>query len=188
MKVESDITLRFGVVVERRRIDNPWKDYSWRAIAVIPNAPETEGWKPLHSGDNWTQFHARTLKLELFKRETQGYKVNLSMQTPSVFVVLRAGEEREENEVEPFLLTVCPYEAESYIESGDEIVDGVPMPEELIALLHDFVETHHVEQVFVKRKNRKAYDPSRDDFSRKMTTDIDADADADDDGGESGVH
>lgn len=167
MKVVSEASLRFGVVVERREIDNRWQDYSWRAIAVIPNAPETEGWRLLHSGENWVQFHARTLKLELFKRETQGYRVNLSMPTPSVFVVLRPGEESGEEEVEPFLLTVCPYEAESYVESGDEIVDGVPMPSELIALLHEFVETHHVEQPFKKRKNKKAYDPSRGDFSRK---------------------
>jgi len=167
MKVVSETVLRLGVVVERREIDNRWQDYSWRSIAVIPNAPETEGWKALHSGENWVQYHARTLELELFKRETLGYKVNLAMPTPSVFVVLRPGEERGEEEVEPFLLTVCPYEAESYIESGDEIVDGVPMPPELEALLHDFVDTHHVEEVFVKRKNKKAYDPSRGDFRRK---------------------
>jgi len=170
MKVASEETLKFGVVVERRKIDNPWQDYAWRAIAVIPNAPETEGWKPLHSGENWVQFHARTLELELFKRETQGYKVNLAMPNPSVFVVLRPGEESGEEEVEPFLLTVCPYEAESYIESGDEIVDGVPMPPELIGLLHDFVEQHHVEQVFVKRKNKKAYDPSKGDMRRKPSS------------------
>jgi len=167
MKVTAEILLRLGVVVERRDIVNRWQDYSWRAIAVIPNAPETEGWKPLHSGENWVQYHARTLNLELFKRETQGYKVNLSMPTPSVFVVLRPGEESGEEEVEPCLLTVCPYEAESYVESGDEIVDGVPMPPELMALLHDFVDTHHIEQPFKKRKNKKAYDPSRGDFSRK---------------------
>ena len=182
MKVSPEMMLRFGVVVERREIANRWQDYSWRAIAVIPNAPETEGWKLLHSGENWAQFHARTLELELFKRETQGYKVNLGMPTPSVFVVLRPGEEHGEGEVEPCLLTVCPYEAESYIESGDEIVDGVPMPPELIALLHDFVDTHHVEQVFKKRKNKKAYDPSRGDFSRRRPIDDD------DNGGGRGVH
>lgn len=163
----SEETLRFGVVIERREIDNQWQDYSWRAIAVIPNAPETEGWKQLQSGEKWTHFHARTLDLDLFKRETQGYKVNLSTPTPSVYVVLRPGEESGEEEVEPFLLTVCPYEAESYIESGDEIVDGVPMPLELIAMLQDFVEKHHVEHVFKKRKNKKAYDPSRGDFRKR---------------------
>ncbi len=180
MRVTAEKTLQFGVVVERRKIDNKWQDYAWRAIAVIPNAPETDGWKPLYTGDNWIHYHARTLKLELFKRETQGYKVNLSMPQPSVYVVLRAGEEADEEEVEPCLLTVCPYEAESYIESGDEIVDGVPMPEELIALLQDFVDEHHVEQVFKKRKNKKAYDPSRGDFARKWP--------GDENGGGHGVH
>lgn len=180
MRVSAEKTLQFGVVVERREIDNKWQDYAWRAIAVIPNAPETDEWKTLQSGENWVHYHARTLKLELFKRETQGYKVNLSMPQPAVYVVLRQGEEADEEEVEPCLLTVCPYEAESYIESGDEIVNDVPMPGELIALVQDFVDTHHVEQLFKKRKNKKAYDPSRGDFVRKWP--------GSEDGGGQGVH
>ena len=59
----------------------------------------------------------------------------------------------------PFLVTVCPYEAESYTESGEEIVEGVPMPPEILGWVQAFVDTHHVDQPFKKRKQKKAYDP-----------------------------
>ncbi len=166
MKVASTEVVRLGVVVERKDIDNRWQDHSWRAAAVLINAPQMDDWKVLREGDGWTHFHARTLNLNLFRGETQGYKVNLSNPQPFVYVVLRPGEEAGEQDVEPFLVTACPYEAESYVESGDEIVDGVPMPPELIAMLHDFVDEHHVEVEFKKRKRKKAYDPTGDGFRR----------------------
>jgi len=54
---------------------------------------------------------------------------------------------------------------ESYIESGDEIVEGVPMPDAVLAGVGDFVETHHVEVAFKKRK-RKPYDPRKGGFDQ----------------------
>jgi len=29
-------TLPLGIVLERRKIDNPWVDHTWRPVAVIP--------------------------------------------------------------------------------------------------------------------------------------------------------
>ena len=36
-----------GIVVERRTIDNPWIDYRWKAVGVIPGAA------PLLPQDEW---------------------------------------------------------------------------------------------------------------------------------------
>ncbi len=71
----------------------------------------------------------------------------------------------QDHDVVPFLVTACPYEAESYIESGDEIVEGVPMPDVVLAWVEDFVEAHHVEEPFKKRK-RKPYDPRKGGFDQ----------------------
>ena len=110
----------------------------------------------LAEGDGWAHFQAGTLRLELFRGETEGYLVNLSQVPPVVYVVLRRGEEADENEVEPFHATVCPYEAMGYVESGDEIVEGVPMPPDVRAWVGEFVERYHVETPFIKRRNRRA--------------------------------
>jgi len=156
-----------GIVVERRDIDNRWADYSWHPVAVIPGAPPLDDpgeWRLLRSGEGWSQFLAGTLNLELFRGETEGYRANLSSQ-PHVYVVLSQGEEADDPDVVPFLVTACPYEAESYTESGEEIVEGVPMPPEVEAWIRAFIDTHHVEQPFKKRK-RKPYDPRKGGFSR----------------------
>jgi len=147
-----------GIVVERRKLDNPWVDHSWHVVAVIPGAPVVDEWVELRRGEGWVQFHARTLPIALFRGETEGYKYNLSLDPPRIYVVLREADEADDHEVEPFLATVCPYEAQDYMDSGDEIVETSAMPEPVMAWLAAFVERHHVDRPFVKRK-RKPYDP-----------------------------
>ena len=160
-------TVMLGVIIERRKIDNPWQDYSYHPVAVVPGMPALdagEGWRLIREGEGWTHFHAATLELELFAGETEGYKANLSNFQPHVYVVLAPGEEAEDEEVVPKLVTACPYEAESYMEDSEMIVEGVPMPDELAAWLGAFVDTFHVEEEFVKRKRNKAYDPRKGGF------------------------
>ena len=53
------------------------------------------------------------------------------------------------------LVTASPFEAQDYADNGDDIVEKVPMPEGLVALVRDFVEAHHEEEVFHKRRRDK---------------------------------
>ena len=106
-------------------------------------------------------------RVQLHAGETEGYRKNLSEEQPAVYVVLTPGEEADEPEVMPFLATVCPYEAESYTEDTDQIVEGVAMPPEILAWVLDFIDRHHVDVVFKKRKKNKAYDPRKEGFSRR---------------------
>src|SRR3546814_15842480 len=65
------------------------------------------------------------------------------------------------------LVTADAYEGEHYGQAGDEIVDAVSMPPEVMALVADFVKVHHVEEVFVKRKRKKAKNAEDESFSRR---------------------
>ena len=156
MAVKNQTSLPLGIVVERRAVDNPWIDHSWHSVAVIAGAPARsplDGWTALGEDEGRARFHAGTLPLELFPKETEGYKVNLSQDPPRLYVVLRAEEEGlSDHEVLPFLVTACPYEAQDYLDSGDEQVDVVAMPEAVAAFVQSFVERHHVEEKFHKRK------------------------------------
>ena len=169
MKMQKREVLPLGVVVERRRIAHPWKDVDWRPVAVIPGASALDprgAWKRLRAGEGWEQYHCGTLPLRLFRRETEGYKVNLSQQPPKVFVVLRSeAEDDVDHEVMPFLVTVCPYEAQDYLDSGEEIVEAVPMPEDVIAFVQSYIEQHHVDEPFYKRK-REPHDPRKFEVGR----------------------
>lgn len=150
-------SMRLGVVLERRRIDHPWADHSWRPVAVIPGAPEIDGFRLLQGGKGWAQYHAVTLTVQLFRRETEGYRYNLSQRAPVVYVVLRRDGVVFEDAPQPFHVTVCPYEAQHYSESADDLVETVPMPAEVAAWVQDYVDRHHVDQPFHKRKRRPAH-------------------------------
>lgn len=162
-------TMPLGIVVERRQVAHPWKDFDWRPVAVIPGAPAHDPvgeWRVLAEGDDWIQFHGGTLTLELFRRETEGYKVNLTHQPPRLFVVLHRGEDAEcDHDVVPFLVTACPYEAQDYLDSGEELVEAVVMPPDVTAFVQAYIDQHHVDEPFKKRK-RKRHDPEESGFGR----------------------
>jgi hypothetical protein len=156
--MERRIHMPLGVVVERRELDNRWQRFAWKPVAVIPGAPPITAWRELARGDRFVRWHAATLLFELHRAETEAYRVNLSGRLPSAYVVLRKTKPSEStagNDVIPFLVTASPYEAEGYLE-GDDVVEVVPMPEALIAWVQAFVERHHVDQPFVKRKRKRA--------------------------------
>ena len=149
MNKQEQITL--GLVMERRLIDSPWRDHDWRAVAVIPGAKGLTEWQEMDRGLGWMQFYAGNLTLRLFRKETEGYRTNLSQPRPSLYVVLQSIDEEYPR---PFLITACPYEAADYEISGDERSDKVLMPPEVLALVGHFVEAHHVEEPFTKRERQ----------------------------------
>jgi len=155
--------LTVGIIVERRKIDNPWKEFRWEPVDIVPGITVEPGaeWKLLREENDWAHFLIGSKDIELFRSETEGYRSNLSNDPPRVYVVLCPGEEAGDNEFIPFLATVCPYEAECYTESGEDIVEGVPMPIEVAAWVQTFVDEHHVDMPFQKRKQKKAYDPRK---------------------------
>ncbi len=163
-------TLPLGVVLERRRLDNPWQDFTWQPVAVIPGARPLDprgDWIALTQGEGWARYHAGTLLLELFRKETEGYKVNLSQDPPRLFLVLRGGEDMDcAHDLVPFLVTACPYEAQDYLDSGEETVEAVLMPEGVVAFVQAYIDKHHVDQPFRKRK-RERYDTGDKSFGRR---------------------
>lgn len=143
-----------GVVVERRRINHPWQEWKWRPIGLLPEAPPMADWSVLVQGADFTHYFAGLYPLELHRKETQAYKYNLESSQPAIYVVLRDAEDGDVP-VKVHVVTASPYEAESYMESGEEIVEALAMPPVIAAWIADFVDTHHVEEVFRKRKRDK---------------------------------
>lgn len=163
---EAQEKLPLGVVLERRPIDHPWADWSWRTVAVIPGAAPVGDTRELVRDGETARFHVATLELGLHRKETEGYRINLSQPQPKVYVGLRPGETDDGGPV-PFVVTVCPYEAEDYEVDGDERVDAVPMPGEVAALVGHFVDAHHVEEPFVKRKRQPHNPRDKDQTTRR---------------------
>ncbi|MEX0923201.1 MAG: DUF3305 domain-containing protein [Rhodovibrionaceae bacterium] len=152
--------LPLGIVIERREIDNRWQKHVWRGVAVLPGAAELDSrgpWKELARGEEggkgWVRYHAGTLPLSLFRKETEGYKVSMSQQPPRVFIVLRSGLDCDcEHDVVAVAATVSPYEAQDFLDSGSDIVEALPMPPTLAGFVQDYIDRHHSEEPFIKRQ------------------------------------
>ena len=155
--MERILTIDVGVVIARETISHAWEDEIWRPLSVFLNAPAQANWRELRRGNGFVHYHAATLPLELHRKEASGYRENLSYEVPSVYVVLRKddGDEDAGWPVEVHMVTASPFDVEAYGDSGDEIIEAVPMPEPLIALVQAFVDEHFQEEEFRKRRRKR---------------------------------
>ncbi len=172
MADEKMISMPLGVVVRKTPGVTRWASWSWRAIAVLPGA-DTADWREMRRESEAVEYHAGTLPLELFRTDTEAYLNGLTDPVPSIYVILRDGSGDT-----PLLhkVTASPYEAQDYLDSGEEEVEKVPMPEGLVAWIKEFVEAHHKDEVFIKRRrDRQRVDLKEDgkgDARVRQTADV----------------
>ena len=53
-------------------------------------------------------------------------------------------------------MTADPSEGEAFTETGTDLVEVVPLPDNVREAMIDFVAEHHVEQAFFKRQRDRA--------------------------------
>jgi hypothetical protein len=143
-----------GVVVERRKAKSQWVDYVWRPIAVLPGLPETPPWSVLDGDAEATRFYAGSSEVALYRSESPRYADNLVNGTPALWVVLRPTGGDPPYSVQT--VTADPSEGEAYTESGNDLVESVPMPPSVRETIAAFVAEHPVEERFFKRKRTRA--------------------------------
>lgn len=139
-----------------------WAKWSWKATAVLPGAADAD-WKVLRSDDGATEYHAATKELWLYVSDTEAYAHEFGTESPSIYIVLRPSKLSGEGQLDVMHVTVSPYEAQDYCDSGEEIVEKVPMPPAVFAWVEAFIEQHHVEEPFVKRRRNKHRVDRKDD-------------------------
>jgi hypothetical protein len=143
-------------VVEKRKLTNPWAEFSWRPVAVLPGAPDTSPWSILDEQDEVTRFYAGACEVELFAGSGGFYRDNLLSDAPSLWVVLRPT--GLEPPFEVFAVTADPHEGEAFTQAGNDLVEPVAMPEPVRRTIELFVAEHYVEAQFFKRQ-RDTADP-----------------------------
>jgi hypothetical protein len=141
-----------GVVLRRTPGVTRWQKWTWTARAVLPGAGDAN-WRELRREGDSVEYHAATLPLELHGADAAAYLHGLQAQVPSVYIVMRSGV--GEAPLDFVLVTVSPYEAQDYTDSGEEIVEKVPMPPTLHQMVQSFVDAFYEEEAFVKRKRDK---------------------------------
>lgn len=155
MGMPSVLYVPLGVVIAREKISHPWQTYRWRPDSVFLDAPEIKKWRELRRDANCVLYHAATLTLELHRKETTAYRVNLANGEPSVYVVLREDpDDGGDWPIDVHLVTASPFEAQSHGDVGLDSVEGVAMPQGLVNTVQGFIDFHHKEEKFLKRKRQ----------------------------------
>ncbi|HEY9120016.1 MAG TPA: DUF3305 domain-containing protein [Marinobacter sp.] len=144
--------LKVGAVVRRSPGVTQWAREVWKPVAVIPGAPEAF-WKELMREGEIVDYHAGTVAMELFRADVEGYLVSLNMASPSVWIVM----DKDQTNRSPSgwvisTVTASAHEALDALDSGESIVEAVPIPESMAAWIKEFVDMHYVEQPFKKRR------------------------------------
>ena len=151
----SALSLPLGIILRRSPAASRWTRWSWTIADIVPGAAQAD-WREIRRDGDTVEYHAATVPLEFWAADVEAYMTGLAAREPSVYVVMRrAGEADAPQELEVVLATASPYEAQDYMDSGEEIVDRAPMPEGLVAVVRDFIERHHEEEPFVKRRRDK---------------------------------
>ena len=150
--VEKSVSISLGIVVRKVPGVTRWIDHVWKAVAVLPGAGAAH-WKELRRDGDTIEYHAATVQLELFRTDTEAYLHGLSTKIPAIYVIMRDGS--GDDPLDVVLATASPYEAQDYADTGEELVEKVPMPEGLVAWVRDYVEAHHEDEVFIKRRRDK---------------------------------
>jgi Protein of unknown function (DUF3305) len=161
------IEVPVGVVVVRETIDHPWQSHRWRPAQLLLDAPGDAVWLELSREPGSVRYLAGTLALELHRKETAGYRRNLAESHPYVFVVLRHDPAAADEHPVLHLVTASPDEVQAYGGSGVEIIEQVPMPEPLVALLHRFVDAQHADEPFIKRQRNRHHASDEHKFGQE---------------------
>lgn len=151
--VTRTTSLAVGVVLACEETDHPWQDRRWRPLDVLVGVPDLETGAVLESGDGFTHYFAGTFEIEMHRKETSAYVVNLQNTPPAVYVVVTEAE--DDGGVLPYevsYVTVSPFEAQDFLDTGEDIVEAIPMVAPLVAWVQRFVDEHHEEEEFIKRQ------------------------------------
>ena len=146
------ISMPVGVVVSCVPGVTRWAKEIWKPTALLPGAP-VANWVELRREGGAVEYHAATVDLALYRTETEAYRVSLSMNPPSAFVIMDEDTTGEApggwmvSEV-----TLSAYEAQDALDSGFSLVEAVPLPSLIGSWATEFVKQHYVEETFKKRK------------------------------------
>jgi hypothetical protein len=152
---ERTAELPVGVILRKQPGITRWAKWVWRVAGVLPGAGPAD-WRELRREGDAVEYHAATCPLILHRADTEAYRVSLSNDPPSLYVILRPPEVVDsERELEVFGITASAYEAQDYQDGGEDVVEVVAMPPALIAWVSDFVSRHLQEEKFVKRRRNR---------------------------------
>lgn len=142
------------VLMARTRVQGKWASERWEARGVIADTGESTAVRTLLQGEHELQRLHPGCAIELRRDEAQGYYLNISAPSPSVFVMWRL----RDDEAVPVLVTVSYDEAARWLDAGEN-VDAVALPQALMQPIMAFAQAHYTPETKRARKRDRSAVP-----------------------------
>ena len=140
---------RMAVILEREAVESRWESHRWQLLGVVPDTGgET---RDILQDQKHLQRLFPGIPVTLYRDEAEGYFLNVSSETPSVFVCLRIDE--ASGEPYPFEATLSYNEAARWMDSSAR-VERVPVWPAMAAWIAEWVEANYRPEPKKRRKPR----------------------------------
>ena len=136
--------LRLGIVGMSRPPVTQWSGRVLRPVSATMDLLPLKAGALMADRDGVRTVYLGDHALVLHSGETRHYIDNLLARQPSIWVAMTGADVA--------MVTADPYEGEALASDPERVVEAIPMPPALATHLDDFIEAHHVEEVFHKRK------------------------------------
>ena len=121
-----------------------------------------------------SDYHVTTVPLTIYRSDTEAYVHGLAANVACVYVICRETDDPTKP-LEVVMVTASPYEAQDYSDNGEDIVEKVMMTPQVHAWIASYVDEHHEEEAFIKRRRDKHREHKQDgigDSRIAQTTDV----------------
>ena len=167
------------VIVEKQPLDNIWQPFRWVISDLLPLRPQAGGGAPPINNTRLERLRApggvatgddlffADAWLDLHHAEAEAYAENLASSDPAIYLVLRNGEEEDEDELAevdeddaPDMhvaeLSLSPYNIQDYEDCGEDQIEKLPLAGPIKDFVSAFVDAHYHPEPFKKRVRDKA--------------------------------
>ena len=131
-------TQSLSIILERAPIESPWATHAWNLIGVVPDQGGEA--RTIVEIESLLQRLHPGFSVSLYPDEAEGYYLNASSESPSVFVCLRLDEAT--GEPYPFQATLSYNEAARWMDSNER-VERIPTWPELASWMAEWVNENY---------------------------------------------
>ncbi|MBD8875022.1 DUF3305 domain-containing protein [Roseibium polysiphoniae] len=149
--MEVEITRQVCIVLEQRKSQHAWVDHTWLPVAVLPDSGGDGTWQEAEPNGDARVFTFGPVALTLHRRMGEAYDANIETEAPALWVML----DDADSEPVPFKVrgvTADPYEAMGALDSGEGMVERLPVPTEILHWMVDYLKQMPDPEKFRKRK------------------------------------
>lgn len=141
MKTHTELPFLASIIMQRLPINNPWQEYQWKLLEIIPDVPG-EPMRCLLDGEREQRWLFSGFSIQLFADEAPGYFLNISSPTPCWFVMWRIEHIHGADVAVPKTLSLSYNEAARQMDGGEQ-VDTVPLSDDIARWLAEYTQTHY---------------------------------------------